>query len=147
MLNKKGFVITPLIFIAFMLITVVFAFYISDIDKDFAKGIQISATVEKSILDIYKDQINQINFAKLAAYDCSNSYCYSLSNKSIVESCINTKLDNKFNDSNWNTDINSNAGSHYIQVNLSSFNATNINMSSNRVYEKELLHPAFFNIC
>jgi hypothetical protein len=147
MLNKKGFVITPIIFIAFFLIAMVFSFYVSGIDSDTAKGIQTSATVEKAVLDIYKQQINQINFAKLATYDCSTSNCYSLDNKSTIESCVNTKLTNQFNDTSWNTNITSESGIYRISVNLSSFNAMNINMTSNRVYERAELHKALLKIC
>ena len=145
--NKKGFVITPIIFIAFFLIALIFSFYVSDIDSETAKGIQTAASVEKAVLDIYKLQINQFNFAKLSAYNCSSSNCYSSGNESIIESCVNTKLNSQFNDSNWNTDISNNSGIYRIAVNLSSFNATNINMKSNRVYERGVLHPEFLNKC
>jgi hypothetical protein len=147
MLNKKGFVITPIIFVAFFLIAMVFSFYVSGIDSDTAKGIQTSATVEKAVLDTYKQQINQINFAKLAAYDCSGLNCYSPGNKSTIESCINTKLTSQFNDTRWNTNITSDSGIYRISVNLSSFNAININMTSNRVYERAALHPALLKTC
>ena len=145
--SKKGFVITPIIFVAFFLIAMVFSFYVSGIDSDTAKGIQTSATVEKAVLNIYKQQINQINFAKLAAYDCSGSNCYSSGNESIIESCVNTKLNNQFNDTNWNTNITDDSGIYRIVVNLSSFNAININMTSNRVNERAILHPALLKIC
>jgi hypothetical protein len=147
MLNKKGFMITPIIFIALFLIAMVFSFYLSGIDADTSKGMQTAAAVEKGALDIYKKQINQMNFAKLSAYECSSSNCYSSANESIIESCVNTKLNNYFNDTNWNTDISNDSGIYRISVNLSSFNVTNINMESDRVYEEAILHTVFFKIC
>jgi hypothetical protein len=147
MLGKKGFVITPVIFIAFMLIAITFSFYISDIDSDISQGIQKAAAVEKAVTDIYKYQINQVNYAKLAAYKCSDLTCYSLGNESTVEDCVESSLNNTFSNTSWNVDISNDTEIYHIGFDISSFNATNINMTSDRSYVRSELHKAFFKTC
>ena len=147
MLNKKGYMITPILFIVFFLIAIIFSIYVSDIDSDSAQGIRISASIEKGITDIYKMQNEQINFAKLSAYECSESQCYNISKETIIEYCINKSLNKQYGNFSWSPDLINNSNTIYLYFNLNAFNATNINMNSNRSYTQVRLNNKFFNKC
>jgi hypothetical protein len=146
MLNKRAYMITPIIFIVFLLISVAFSFYVSDIDERFSRSILTSALVDKSISDIYEKQSDQINFVKLTAYNCSLSYCYPNA-ETIIENCINNNLNAKYDDTGWYADLYNKTGNYYLKFRISSFNATSINMSSNRVQIESILSKDFFKIC
>jgi len=146
MLNKRAYMITPIIFIAFLLISVAFSFYVLDIDERFSRSILTSALIDKSINDIYEKQSDQINFAKLSAYNCTLSYCYP-SGETILENCINNNLDAKYNDTGWYPDLYNKTGNYYLKFRISSFDATSINMSSNRMQIESILSKDFFKIC
>ena len=142
-LNKKGYMITPILFIVFFLIAIIFSFYVSQIDADVAQGIRISATIEKGITDTYKLQNEQINFAKLSAYKCSERYCYSSGNETLVEYCINKSMNKVYGNLSWDPELTNTT----LEFNLESFNITNINMNSNRIYTKTGLNDLFFEKC
>ena len=147
--SKKGYMITPIIFIAFLLISVVFSFYVSDLDTKFSKGIMVSASIEKGVNNIYKMQTDQITLAKLFTYNCSLSYCYNASSPShtALNNCVNQTLTNRYNQSGWNINTYNQTGKYYIDINLSSFNATNINMTSDRITIKGELSKDFLKTC
>ena len=93
MLNKKAYMITPLIFVVFMIIAVIFSFYVSDIDKKNAEGIRSAGIIDKGIIEIQKEQINQVNFVKLVTYDCSKTICCNSTNLGNLENCIEQELE------------------------------------------------------
>ena len=130
MLNKKAYMITPLIFVVFMIIAVIFSFYVSDIDKKNAEGIRSAGMIDKGILEIQKEQINQVNFVKLVTYDCSKTICCNSTNLGNLENCIEQELETIYGGI-WSVDINN---CNEIGFELSSFSATNINMASNKEY-------------
>lgn len=142
--NRKAYLITPIIFIVLFLIAILFALYSSKIDADIAQGIRISASVEKGITDIYKMQIEQTNFAKLSVYNCSKAFCYneSASNWNL-KNCINNSLNSQYGNQSWNIALTNSS----VSFNTSSFNITNINMESDRIYTKTKLYAGFFNKC
>jgi hypothetical protein len=133
-LGKKGYMITPIIFIAFLLISVAFSFYVSDIDTRFSDSIVTSSMISKSIDSIYEKQLDQINLAKLYAYSCSANYCYPNKTVALV-SCVNSNMTVRYGNQTggWNTIIYNQSSKYYINITLNSFNATNINMTSERI--------------
>lgn len=148
-LNKKGYMITPIIFITLFLIAIIFTLYFSKIDAQTAAGIRVSASVEKGITDVYKLQNEQINFAKLSAYECSEKYCFNSTtdtNATQIELCINNSLNTQYGNLSWSPDL-ANGTYIYLKFNLSSVNITNINMSSDREYVTIELNGNFFNKC
>jgi hypothetical protein len=144
MLNKKGYMITPILFIVFLLIAMIFSFYVSDIDKANAKSITLSASIDKGVADIYKEQINQFTYAKNLAYDCSEITHYSAGNESTIETCINNNMTARFNDTSWNSDITNPSSIYTLGINLTSMKSTNINMTSDRVYLRTVLNSQLF---
>ena len=155
-MNKKGYMITPIIFITLFIIALMFTLYFSKIDAETAAGIKISATIEKGITDIYKSQNEQINFAKIAAYECSGKYCYNLTNstnRTKIENCVNDSLNLMYGNITWGLlptsapSLSNVSARCYISFNLSSFSITNINMDSNREYVKTELNDNFLKKC
>ena len=160
-MNKRAYLITPIIFITLFLIAVIFTLYLSKIDASTAAGIRISASIEKGVTDVYKSQNEQINYAKLSAYACSKTYCYNLTdkantNKTNIENCVNQSLNDQYGNLTWGPStafapVLSNVSTTcYINFNLSSVNLvniTNINMDSDRVYTKAELNSNFFEKC
>jgi hypothetical protein len=144
--GKKGYMITPIIFIAFLLISVVFALFVSGTDSSYAEGVIAASSVEKSISDIYELQADQINLAKLFAYTCSETFCYP-SNETGLENCIRNNLTDQYNETGWGLDVYNQSGKHFLQLKLSSFNATNINMTSDRITIDRVLSKDFLNVC
>lgn len=149
-INKKGYMITPIIFITLFLIAVIFTLYESNIDADTAAGIRISASIEKGVTDIYKKQIEQVNFAKLAAYECSQDYCYNITeglSSPGLRRCINDSLNITYENSTWDISVTNDSTRYYLNFSLSAFNITNINMSSDRKYVNTELNTKFLNRC
>lgn len=144
--SKKGYMITPIIFIAFLLISVIFSFYVSDIDSQFSHGIITSALISKGVDEIYEKQIDQINLAKLYAYECSKYYCYP-NNETALESCISGNLTERYGETGWGIDIYNQSGVYYIKMKISSFNVTNINMASERITINRTLTLPYLKIC
>lgn len=136
-MNKKGFFITPIIFIVFFIIAVLFSYYVTGLDKEISYGIQKSASVEKAIHDLQKEQLSQFYFVKTAAYDCAiDNPC----NASIAEQCAKNKLIERFGESLGLNFFNE-SGKIYAEFEIWSFNARNINMTSDKVKVKtELNH-------
>jgi hypothetical protein len=139
-LSKKGFMITPIIFIAFFLIAVIFSFYVSDVDREIAYGVQKGAAVEKGVHDLQKERINQITFVKVSVYKCSKVDPCNLTN---IVPCAKGNLTEIFG-SDLDLSITNMSNIIYANFNMSGFNATNINMTSDNVMiqaelNKELL--------
>lgn len=150
MLNKRAYMITPIIFITLFLIAVIFTLYLSKIDADTAAGIRISASIEKGITDVYKAHIEQVNFAKISTYECSELFCYNASsggNKTNIENCVNLSLNDMYGNLTWTTSLSNVLTQSYISFNLSSVNITNINMSSDREYITTELNDKFLKKC
>lgn len=148
MLNTKGFMITPIVFLAFFIIVIVFSAYVTSLDRESAYSIRKSASIEKGVHDIQKAQTNQQIFAKIAAYKCSETDCYNSSNSSSVDAiktCVNNSLTEKFKSYNWDIDISNSSGAIDLTFNTMPFNASNINMSSNSIRVQELLSKDFLN--
>ncbi|MDD5182152.1 MAG: hypothetical protein PHC66_03210 [Candidatus Nanoarchaeia archaeon] len=146
MLNKRAYLITPIIFITLFLIAIIFTIYLSKIDANTAEGIRTAASIEKGVTDVYKAQIEQINFAKLAAYECSDaSGGYNDSIAGTIENCINSELNLTYGNFTWNSDITNSTPKYYLNFNLSAVNITNINMTSNVEYIKAELNSKFLN--
>lgn len=129
-LGKKGYMITPLIFIVFLMITAAFAFYTSRVDNTISDGIKISATVEKGVNEIYKEQLDKEVFVKMAAYDCSKEWCCKDSASNGNSTCIAQKLDSAYGNSTWDVSF-SCPNSVSFNPNLGNYNITNINISPN----------------
>jgi len=149
-MNKRGYMITPIIFITLFLIAIIFTLYFSKIDTQTAAGIRISASIEKGITDVYKAQIEQTNFAKLAAYECSETYCYNLTdvtNKTKIQDCVNQSLNDMYGNLTWKPSLSNVSAQCYISFNLSAVNITNINMDSDREYITTELNSKFFKKC
>lgn len=85
--NKKGFMITPLLFIAFMIIAIIYSFYVSDIDNQMAASVEKTAHIEKKINDVYDQRINYLTYAKSAVYSCQFNYSAGCSTPN---SCMNS---------------------------------------------------------
>ncbi len=115
MLNKKGFIVAPIIFIVFFLIAVVFSFYVSSIDNEIARGIQTSASIQLGIYEIEKGLINQENFVRIAMHE------------NIEEYDIEYNLNNTFGEHVWKLSIIENG----FEFSSKPINATNINMNLN----------------
>lgn len=151
MLNKKAYMITPIIFIAFLLISVAFSFYVSGMDTKFSKGIMTSASVEKSVNGIYKMQTDQINFVKLMIYNCSEYNCYNSSSQNTgLKNCVSNSLTIRYQQNNWSAsdiNINGTSESYNVTFKLSSFNATNINMTSDRITVTRALSSLLNTTC
>jgi len=151
MLKKKGFMISPILFIIFFLIAVAFSFYVSGIDKKISYGIQKSSMIEKSVYDIEKKQINQITFAEVATYKCSETNCYNSSNSSsinAIKNCTERNLNSTFgNNTNWGYEIQNTSGAFYFKFNMSEFKAISTNMSSNSSTVTKVLNSELLNKC
>lgn len=148
MLSKKGFVITPIIFIAFFIIAIVFSSYVANVDREVAYSIRKSSSIEKGVHNIQKAQTNQINFARIATYKCSETNCYNSSNSSSVdaiETCVNSSLTEKFKPHNWNILISNSSGAIYLKFSTTPFSASNINMTSDSIKVNETLCKDFLN--
>ncbi len=148
--TKKGFIITPIIFIAFFIIAILFSFYVSNIDNEISYGIQKSSTIEKGIHDIQKKQINQINFVKTTTYKCSDITCYNSSDSSsvtFIKNCVEGNLTEKFGIWDWDYKLINISRTIIFRFNMTSFNATNINMNSNSTIVEGVLHKKLLNIC
>jgi hypothetical protein len=143
MLNKKGFMVTPIVFIVLLLVVLVYLFNQSEIDTITKNGITKSMAIDKETYSLEKKQINIINFAKISAYMCSKYYPYPC-NKTSLERCINENLTETFGDNNWNINI---AGNNIIKISLTlpEIKATNINMSSDSKTVTVTLTKGFLN--
>lgn len=146
MLNKKGYMITPMIFIVFMIIAIAYSVYMYDFDSNIVNSIQTSAKIEKGIQQVYETRINQVNFAKLSAYQLSNTYCYNESGSNTqLENEIEKSLDKRFGGFNWYVDISGNE----LSVRLPSGNITTPEISINytEYSTKELLNTNLLSKC
>ena len=132
MLNKKGFFITPILFVIFLLIAISLYAYNKKLDDILSYEILKSSVVEKGIHEIRKKQINQITYAELLIYKCAEEHCFNFSNPSNVTLCekqVEENLTKRFGNNTWNLEINN----YTYTMNLKSINATNINMTSDIV--------------
>ncbi len=120
MLNKKGFVIAPIVFIVMLMIAITFSLYVSSIDREIAKGIRTSSSVQMGIYEIEKELIRQETFVRLAIRACFEEN---------IENCVDDKLNDALGDWDWNVKIDENS----FQFNSKPINATNINMTSDSI--------------
>lgn len=142
---KKGFLITPIVFIIFFLIAVAFSNHILRMDKEISKSIQIVSSIEKGMHEIEKMKIAQISFVKVSTYLCSKENCYP-NNKSEIVKCVEENLTKVYGEWDWNYDI---YGSEdiFFEFNMTQFKATDINMTSNSILVKGFVNKKFLNLC
>lgn len=149
-LNKKGYMITPLIFVVFMIITIVFTYYVSNIDFEMSESIHTSAMIEKTVSDLREQRINQINYAKMAAYNWSNhpmhQFNASSSNRGL-ENRIEEEMDLKFGESNWKIKLTSELEGVFLEISLPEIriDKTDITVLDPEFSTKELLSSQFLN--
>ena len=136
-MNKKGFFITPIIFIVFFIIAVLFSYYISGIDNEIAYGIQKTASIEKAMHDIQKEQLSQIYLVKTTAYSCRK--IENSCNEENISRCVDDALMGRF-ETDLNIEITNVSNTIYAEFDLSSFSARNINMTANSVRTKTELN-------
>lgn len=129
MLNKRGFVVAPIIFIVCFLIAVGFSYYVTSIDNEISTGVRTSASIQMGIYEMEKERINQVNFAKISIYNC----CADIA-------CVENKLDESFGKHEWNLRI---CGDSF-EFNLKPVNATNINMNLGNIEIEGKLFDDFY---
>lgn len=115
-MNKKGFVVAPVIFIVMLMIAITFSLYVSSIDREIAKGVRTSASIQMGVYEIEKELIRQETFVRLAIHECN---CDKI--------CVEDELNDTLGDWDWNVKIDENS----FQFNSLPINATNINMNLN----------------
>ena len=141
-MNKKGFFITPIIFIVFFIIAVLFSYHVSGIDNEIAYGIQKTSSIQKGIHDIQKEQLSQIYFVKTAVYMCreTENTCEAIT----LQQCTRDVMEDKFG-TNMDLKITNNSGVYHVEFNMQSFSAKNINMTSDSVEVKTELNKQLIN--
>ncbi|MCD6575883.1 MAG: hypothetical protein J7K73_01850 [Nanoarchaeota archaeon] len=129
MLNKKGFMFTPIVFIAIFLVVVVFSVYTSTMDKTTSENIHENSKIETGVNIIEKKQIDIISFAKVATYLCSEAFPYPC-NETDLEGCVEENLTTHFGSANWGFNI---YGTDEAKARLTLPKINSTNMTSNQV--------------
>jgi hypothetical protein len=150
--NKKGYMITPIIFVVFMIIAVIFSFYVSEIDLEMTSSIQTSSRVEKEINNVYEARMNQLNYAKLVAYNQSYEYgyCYnaSKSNNGLIDK-IDEAMDAKYGEFDWVDGFQEDSQGTKLELNFPEIvvNKTDIILIAAEITTKELLSNKLLDNC
>ncbi len=144
-MTKKGFMVSPVVFIALFFIAIAFSYYASSIDNKMAYSIKEVSSIEKGNFDIQKKQLVMETFAEAATYKCSQDFPYPC-NKTDLENCVEGDLNSTFGDFNWEFKL---SGDEVIKIELylPQIKATNINMTSDIIYIEKSVDKNFVNWC
>jgi len=146
MLNKRGYIITPLVFITILILTITTITYYNNMDINLMNEIRSIEELQRAHKELDKKLIDQINFMKIATYQCSNDYCYPNKTEQL-KSCIISKANEFYNNTNWQINIYNETNNFKLGFKTSEFYSNFSLMSSSPKDIKVILSKEYFKLC